>query len=112
MVRFKTRWIGFDVKSTSDKLIIRTAELHNTITDSIKENFGDLGLGKTTRRLQLESIDDYSFILQCPSEYVDVVLVSLFFLTEVNRKPVKIEVQHVGGTILSTRKRLRDRWKT
>ncbi|KAI8576941.1 hypothetical protein K450DRAFT_254322 [Umbelopsis ramanniana AG] len=118
MVRFKNRWVlieilGGPVTSKSGEEYenhhinsITAGMLHNTLKDAIAANYGEYGLGCVQSSLNVKYFSNHTNIgiLRVSRDYHQMLLVSLFFIKEINGSPCYITVRHIGGTILKAQR--------
>ncbi|KAI8878816.1 hypothetical protein K501DRAFT_227779, partial [Backusella circina FSU 941] len=116
MVRFKNRWILFEIvedpvlehgkvtfKHTS--LDVSDAILSKTIRDAIELNYGSFGRAM----LQNSGVKWYNAttrtgIIRVPRDYTDMYLSTMFFMKQIGPIPCSFSILHVSGTIIHIQK--------
>ncbi|WBW74706.1 RNase P and RNase MRP subunit Pop5 [Schizosaccharomyces osmophilus] len=112
MVRFKSRYLLFEVLYPQDKQFhefstipsdnaITSSGLSKLLRNTIAENFGDVGIGKVASSLSVKyfSPSTSTGILRVSRQHFRLAWAALCFLRELNGKPVVIRVVRVSGTI-------------
>eukprot|EP00389_Voromonas_pontica_P003501 GDKH01005163.1.p1 GENE.GDKH01005163.1~~GDKH01005163.1.p1 ORF type:complete len:161 (-),score=5.28 GDKH01005163.1:223-705(-) len=105
MVRFKNRWLAVEV-CTERQRTLPSIDPHTfvqAIKESLKENFGDFGLGKNSSTLKVSyfNAETRLAIIRCSRDFSSLVWASLTMLTSLNGQPVYLRVVHDGGTVRS-----------
>ncbi|KAI7856137.1 hypothetical protein BDC45DRAFT_504397 [Circinella umbellata] len=124
MVRFKVRWILFELVQDpiidNDKKVIfpRTPaklcddDVNKCIHSAMTIDYGDFGQGMA-RSVYVKWFNSATKvgIARVPRDYTDMMLASLFFIKKVCDQPYSFRILHVSGTIIGVQKHaiLRDR---
>jgi len=110
MVRFKNRYIvcEYRFESESKNLVFSGAKLKQVLLNSIRQNYGDLGMGLVQASLAVVYLNDKTklAIVRVPRSAWQMVWGSLTFATTVDSVRVTFTSVHVGGTIRSCQQRL------
>ncbi|EPY51145.1 RNase P and RNase MRP subunit [Schizosaccharomyces cryophilus OY26] len=112
MVRFKSRYLLFEVLYPQDKQFhehstipsdesITSSSLSKLLRNTIAENFGDVGIGKVASSLSVKyfSPSTSTGILRVSRQHIRLAWAALCFLRELNGKPIVVRVVRVSGTI-------------
>ncbi|KAG2177014.1 hypothetical protein INT43_007668 [Umbelopsis isabellina] len=113
MVRFKNRWVlievqGEPVLSKADGEYENThiaslngGTIHTAVRDAILANYGEYGLGSLLSSFNVKYFSSHTNIgiIRVARDYHQMLLVSLFFMKEINGTPCSITVRHVGGNV-------------
>ncbi|KAI9246924.1 hypothetical protein BDA99DRAFT_543110 [Phascolomyces articulosus] len=123
MVRFKVRWILFELVQDpiieNNKVIFpRTSaklcddDLNRCIHSALTIDYGDFGNGMA-RSVYVKWFNPSTKvgIARVPRDYTDMLLASLFFIKKVCDQPYSFRILHVSGTIIGVQKHaiIRDR---
>ena len=96
-LRERRRYIHFKVIGSQSK-----KEVEYALNNAILSLFGEDGYARSN--FSIVEYDKGRGICRCTHEWLDNILVALAFLKEIEKKPAKIEVLSVSGTLKTIRK--------
>eukprot|EP01126_Amoeba_proteus_P011934 TRINITY_DN14883_c0_g2_i1.p1 TRINITY_DN14883_c0_g2~~TRINITY_DN14883_c0_g2_i1.p1 ORF type:complete len:137 (+),score=24.25 TRINITY_DN14883_c0_g2_i1:115-525(+) len=106
MVRLKNRYILTTIVFERQTSSISSNSLLETLRKSLLENFGDLGysISLTLNIKYFNSHTQDVCIIRCSRDFVQMVLISMFFITHVGSVSLLLQVKHVSGTLKKCKK--------
>ncbi|KAI7901064.1 uncharacterized protein BX663DRAFT_516199 [Cokeromyces recurvatus] len=111
MVRFKNRWVLFQIVQDpiieNDQVIYPKTQLELTdsmitkaIFQAIELNYGSFGKGQGNITLKWYNSITHIGILRIPRDYTDMYLSTLFYIKQIGSIPCSFSILHVSGTII------------
>ena len=104
MVKFKSRYLLIELKFENEKQIknIETTRLIQIIKKNVQICFGDLGLGKINKNLQVKYVNNYTnlVIIRVGRDHLKLLWTVLSLInTFDDNETVKMHILKVSGTI-------------
>ncbi|MEM2102768.1 MAG: Rpp14/Pop5 family protein [Candidatus Bathyarchaeia archaeon] len=99
----RQRYLAIKIESMQP---IGEKEFKQTLWNTISRLFGEYGASKTGLVVVEYDADKNSATLRCANAATEIVRASLAFMTEIDAKPVAVNVIRVSGTLKSLHKNL------
>jgi ribonuclease P/MRP protein subunit POP5 len=104
MVKFKSRYLLIEPKFENDKQSIKDIDpgkLNNIIKNKVELLFGDIGLGKVNKNLQISFLRNFSnlMIIRVSRDHIKLLWTVLSLFNELEGQTVKMHILKVSGTI-------------
>ncbi|RUS31221.1 hypothetical protein BC938DRAFT_478229 [Jimgerdemannia flammicorona] len=114
MVRFKNRWILFEIlydhsippiiSTTVPQQVaaLSTGTVNTLIRESIRENFGEWGMGCVVSSLNMKYFSPYTNIgiVRVARDHYRILWGALTFIKEIRGTPCVVRALHLSGTII------------
>ena len=108
MVKFKSRYFLVEVIYGDKKLQKYDAsKFAKIIKNEVEKNFGEIGLGKINKNLQIKYVNNYTnmLIIRVGKEYTKLMRTSLALINKIEYEKVRLKIIGVSGTIKGAEKR-------
>ncbi|KAJ3193457.1 hypothetical protein HK101_004810 [Irineochytrium annulatum] len=106
MVRFKNRWLLFELVYDGDVVVesVSSGNLAQVIRDSVQSNFGDLGAAQIAASFSIKywSSRTGHGIIRVERDLCRMLWCAITMVTEVKGRAALIRVLHCGGTVKKT----------
>jgi ribonuclease P/MRP protein subunit POP5 len=104
MVKFKSRYILIEPKFENDKRSIKDfdpGKLANIIKNKVEQLFGDIGLGKVNKNLQISFLRNFSnlIIIRVSRDHIKLLSTVLALMNELEGETIKMHILKISGTI-------------
>ena len=108
MVKFKSRYILIEVLYEDKKIQkFDTSKFAKIIKNEVENNFGEIGLGKINKNLQVKYVNNYTnmLIIRVGKEYIKLMRTALALINSIDFEKVRLRIIGVSGTIKGAEKR-------
>ena len=108
MVNFKSRYILIEVLYEDKKIQkFDTSKFAKIIKNEVENNFGEIGLGKINKNLQVKYVNNYTnmLIIRVGKEYIKLMRTALALINSIDFEKVRLRIIGVSGTIKGAEKR-------
>jgi ribonuclease P/MRP protein subunit POP5 len=104
MVKFKSRYLLIEPKFENEAKSIKdydAAKLANIIKKHVENLFGDLGLGKVNKNLQISFLRNFSnlVIIRVSRDHIKLLWTVLSLINQLEGETVKMHILKISGTI-------------
>jgi ribonuclease P/MRP protein subunit POP5 len=104
MVKFKSRYILIEPKFENDGFSLKNMDpgkLQNLIKKQVEILFGDIGLGKINKNLQISFLQKFTnlLIIRVSRDHVKLLWTVLSLMTQIDGEAVKMHILKTSGTI-------------
>jgi ribonuclease P/MRP protein subunit POP5 len=104
MVKFKSRYLLIEPKFENEKLSIKDFEpnkLSNIIKKQVENLFGEFGLGKINKNLQISFLRNFSnlVIIRVSRDHIKLLWTVLSLMNHIDGEGVKMHILKISGTI-------------
>ena len=103
MVKFKSRYILLETTFEDGNQLknIDVTKMINFLRKQVQINFGDVGLGKINKNLQVKYINNYTnmLMIRVSREFIKLIWTTLVLTNNFEGENVRFRVVNVSGTI-------------
>ena len=102
MVKFKSRYILLETLYDDDKnKKVDAGLMMKIIKQHIENLFGDIGLGKVSKNLQIKYVNNVTnlMIIRVGKEFVKLLWTALALMNDIDNDKVRMHIIAVSGTI-------------
>ena len=117
MVRFKNRYLVVEIAHNDGRAMEERGKeraVLDTLRESLRDNFGDVGLGRALGALSVRYVDAVTgvCVVRCGREVAREVRGAIATVEEVRGRRAAAAVTHCGGTVRRTREACARRLET
>lgn len=108
MVKFKSRYLLIEVLYDDKNLKkFDTSKIARIVKDEVEKNFGDIGLGKINKNLQIKYANNYTnmLIVRVGKEHLKLLRTSLALINNIDCEKCRLRIIGVSGSIKCAEKR-------
>ena len=108
MVKFKSRYLLIETLYEGDRnRPFDASKIANVLKKVVENFFGDIGLGKLNKNLQVKYMNNYTnmLIIRVGKEYIKLMRSCLILINKIDYEKVRLRIIGVSGTIKGAEKR-------
>ncbi|GAA5809746.1 hypothetical protein MFLAVUS_003159 [Mucor flavus] len=111
MVRFKNRWVLFQIAEDpiidngrvvypKTKLEVNDNVISKAIFKAVELNYGEFGKGQGSVTVKWYNPITRIGIIRIPRDFTDLYLSSMFYIKQIATIPCSLHILHVSGTVI------------